>query len=65
VTDPEPIRADDPLLRLQNVTVVPHVASATHATRRRMANMCVDNVLAGIRGEKPPYCVNPEAGANR
>lgn len=65
VTDPEPIARDDPLLRLDNVTVVPHVASATGATRLRMAMMCVENVIAGIRGDAPPYCVNPEALKNR
>lgn len=65
VTDPEPPSPDDPLLKLANVTIVPHVASATSATRMRMAMMTVDNVLAGIRGEKPPYCVNPDALTRR
>ena len=61
VTDPEPMRANDPLLTLPNCVVVPHVASATVGTRMKMAMMCVDNVLAGINGEFPPYCVNREA----
>ena len=65
VTDPEPVAKDDPLLSLDNVTILPHVASATHATRMKMAMMCVENVVAGIQGEAPPYCVNPEAGKNR
>jgi glyoxylate reductase len=65
VTDPEPIARDDSLLRLDNVTVVPHVASATRSTRFKMAMMCVENVIAGIRGDAPPYCVNPEAKQNR
>jgi glyoxylate reductase len=61
VTDPEPISADDPLLRLPNVIIAPHIASGSHATREKMADMAVDNVLAGLRGELPPTCVNPEA----
>ena len=65
VTDPEPMSSDDPLLQLPNCVVVPHVASATVGTRMEMAMMCVDNVLAGVRGEFPPYCVNKDAIAGR
>lgn len=54
VTDPEPIAADDPLLSLENCIVVPHIASATHATRGRMAEMAAANLLAGVRGEPLP-----------
>ena len=60
VTDPEPMRADDPLLTLPNCIVVPHIASATHVTRGRMARIAAENVLAGLRGERLPACVNPE-----
>jgi glyoxylate reductase len=60
VTDPEPMRADDPLLTLPNCIVVPHIASATHATRGKMARIAADNILAGLRGEPLPACVNPE-----
>jgi glyoxylate reductase len=61
VTDPEPISPDDPLMTLPNVIIAPHIASGSRATRERMAEMAVDNLLAGLRGEQPPNCVNPEA----
>lgn len=60
VTDPEPIPLDDPLLTLDNCLIVPHIASASVATRTKMAHMAVDNVIAGLRGERLPTCVNPE-----
>ena len=59
VTDPEPIPADDPLLSLDNCVVVPHIASATGATRGRMAAMAAANLLAGVRGEPLPTPVKP------
>jgi glyoxylate reductase len=60
VTDPEPIPADDPLLSLDNCLVVPHIASASRATRSEMAQMAAANLLAGVRGERLPNPVNPE-----
>ena len=60
VTDPEPISMDDPLLTLPNVIIAPHIASASLATRSKMADMAVDNLLAGLEGRRPPNCVNPE-----
>jgi lactate dehydrogenase-like 2-hydroxyacid dehydrogenase len=60
VTDPEPMRADDPLLTLPNCLVVPHIASASRTTRARMAEMAAANLLAGLRGDPLPTCVNPE-----
>jgi glyoxylate reductase len=65
VTDPEPIAPDDPLLALPNAIIAPHIASGSRATREQMAEMAVDNLLAGLRGELPPNCVNPEALNNR
>lgn len=60
VTDPEPLPADDPLLSAPNLLVVPHVGSSTHRTRAAMAELAVDNLLAGLAGEPMPSCVNPE-----
>jgi glyoxylate reductase len=57
VTDPEPAHAEDPLLQLPNLIVVPHIGSATHTARERMADMAVDNLLAGLRGEPMPHAV--------
>ena len=59
VTDPEPMADDDPLLTLGNCLVVPHIASATFATRGKMASMAAANLLAGLRGERLPNPVNP------
>ncbi len=60
VTEPEPLPADHQLLSLPNCLVVPHIASASHATRTRMAIMAAENLLAGLRSERLPNCVNPE-----
>jgi lactate dehydrogenase-like 2-hydroxyacid dehydrogenase len=60
VTDPEPIPADHPLLTLPNCIVVPHIASATVTARNSMAVMAAENLLAGLRRERLPYCANPE-----
>ena len=61
VSEQEPIAPDDPLLRLDNIIITPHIASASVATRLAMAKMAVDNLLAAMRGEVPPHCVNREA----
>jgi glyoxylate reductase len=63
VTDPEPMAPDDPLLTLENCLVVPHIASATGVTRGKMAAIAAANLLAGLRGDPLPSCVNPEAYA--
>ena len=60
VTDPEPLPADHPLLGAPNLLVIPHLGSATHRTREAMADLAVDNLLAGLAGERLPHCVNPE-----
>jgi glyoxylate reductase len=60
VTEPEPINMDSPLLELDNCVIVPHIASASVATRGKMAEMAARNLIAGLRGEPLPHCVNPE-----
>lgn len=58
VTEVEPIPPDDPLLTLDNLVITPHIGSASVPTRTTMALMAADNLLAGLRGETPPHCVN-------
>lgn len=60
VTTPEPLPADHPLVMQPNVIVLPHVGSATIGTRLRMAHMAVDNLIAGLAGERLPNCFNPQ-----
>lgn len=54
VTMPEPLPGDHKLLTLPNITVTPHMASATVETRDAMALLTVDNILAGLKGEDMP-----------
>jgi lactate dehydrogenase-like 2-hydroxyacid dehydrogenase len=60
VTEPEPLPADHKLLTLSNCLVVPHVASGSFATRTRMAVMAAENLLAGLKRQRLPNCVNPQ-----
>jgi len=64
VYENEPL-VNEKLIRLKNVVLQPHAASATIATRTKMAIMAAENLLAGLRGEIPPNCVNPEVFNNR
>jgi glyoxylate reductase len=57
----EPIPAADPLLQAPNILVMPHAASATWETRRRMAERCAESVRACLEGRRPPFIV-PEQG---
>jgi lactate dehydrogenase-like 2-hydroxyacid dehydrogenase len=54
---------DDPLLTLDNCVIVPHIGSASVATRTRMATMAAENLLRGVRGERLRHVVNPEVYA--
>lgn len=60
VTDPEPIPVSHPLLTLPNCLVIPHLGSASVATRTRMACIAAENIVAGLHGDALPHCVNPE-----
>ncbi len=63
VFDPEPIPAGHALLHMPNVIVTPHIASAGTQTRIRMALMAVENLQAGLKGERLPNCANPQVYA--
>ncbi len=60
VFEEEPTPAGNPLLRLDNVVVAPHISSASHETRSLMSEMVATNLIAFFNGEKPPNLVNPE-----
>jgi phosphoglycerate dehydrogenase-like enzyme len=60
VTDPEPLPPTHPLYSFPNCLIVPHIGSATQQTRRKMAELACENLLAGLRGDRLPNCVNPE-----
>lgn len=59
VTEPEPLPADHPLVSLKNCVVLPHIASASVATRRKMALLAAENLLAGLVGKPLPSAVKP------
>ncbi|MDK2877424.1 MAG: glyoxylate reductase [Thermoanaerobacteraceae bacterium] len=60
VMDPEPPNMDNPLLKLDNVIILPHIASASIATRTKMAVMAAENCVAGLKGEVPPNLLNKQ-----
>lgn len=55
VTEPEPLPREHPLLKLDNVVIAPHLGSATIETRRRMAEMSIENLRAGLAGQPLPH----------
>ncbi len=61
VLETEPPAADEPILGLPNVVLLPHVGSATVETRAAMLDLAMRNLEAVLRGEEPPACVNPGA----
>ncbi len=60
VYDPEPPENDNPLFKLENVVLTPHLASFTDQGRRRMGLMVVEDVLKVLKGENPKYIANIE-----
>ena len=59
VTNPEPLDLEDPLLKLSNCVIAPHIASGTVSSRNCMAEIAANNLLAGVRGEPLRCWVNP------
>lgn len=60
VTNPEPMDKNNLLLYMPTVAVLPHIGSATLKTRYAMARLAVNNVIAGLRGQRLPQIVNKE-----
>ncbi|WP_185248413.1 D-glycerate dehydrogenase [Chryseobacterium bernardetii] len=60
VTNPEPMSADNPILELSNVCILPHIGSATIEARNGMAKLAAENLIAFSKGEEMPNCANPE-----
>lgn len=60
VFEQEPTPVDNPLLTLDNVVVAPHISSASHETRSKMAEMVAENLIAFFEGRTPPNLVNPK-----
>ncbi|WP_323374587.1 hypothetical protein [Nostoc commune] len=47
-------------MTLNNLIIAPHIGSASSQTRSKMAAMAIANLIAGLRGDRLPNCVNPE-----
>ena len=61
VTAPEPPKPDDPILSAPNLIVAPHIGSATRVAREQMAELAVENLLAGLDGQPMPHQVQAVA----
>lgn len=55
VFDPEPIKPDDPLLKLENVMFTPHLGTSVYETRVKMAVTAAEDIIKVFAGEKPQY----------
>jgi glyoxylate reductase len=60
VTEPEPLPLDHPLFTLDNIIIMPHIASASKTARDKMSWIAAKNLIAGLKGEHLPNCVNPQ-----
>lgn len=64
VTNPEPMKPENPLLNMPSVCILPHIGSATVETRNAMAEIAAKNIIAGLNGERMPFPINPEVYDN-
>lgn len=60
VTNPEPMNADNPLLEMENVCILPHIGSATIEARNAMATYAAQNIIEFYKNKRVPHIVNPE-----
>jgi glyoxylate reductase len=60
VFEQEPISKNNPLLKMDNVVIAPHISSASYETRSKMAEMVAENLVAFFEKRKPPNLVNPD-----
>lgn len=65
VTEPEPLPLDHPLFTLDNILIMPHIASASKAARDKMSWIAAKNLIAGLEGKHLPNCVNPQVYVQR
>jgi len=60
VFEQEPPAPDNPLLKMKNVILAPHMGGATEESMERMATHAAAGILAVLRGERPRYLLNKE-----
>ena len=60
VTNPEPMKQDNPLLEMENVCILPHIGSATIEARNEMSRMAAENIISYYKNNTIPNIVNPE-----
>lgn len=60
VYEKEPLSNSNPLLKMKNVIVLPHIGSATHQTRSKMSEVAVQNLLNILKGKDPLFIVNSD-----
>ena len=65
VYEKEPISFSNPLLRMKNVIILPHIGSATSQVRSKMARVAAENLLNVLKGIEPLYVVNPHLKKKR
>lgn len=60
VFEKEPPSPNNPLLKMKNVVLLPHIGSASFSTRTKMAEVAAKNLLSVLNGKSPIYLANPE-----